>query len=140
MTATNVPRTLTPITTSWEGEIIDFANYTPRTNKWNAQCTDDNRHWLLFPALRGQSEAFLQKWPEPLYGKRMPKVLEDHLFMRWKETEFVNLRASETRLTIDGFYYICMNRRTGSIEGVYFDPSTHPYQHLSLEAKNGGKA
>ncbi|KAI8325709.1 hypothetical protein GQ54DRAFT_301709 [Martensiomyces pterosporus] len=108
MKAINVPRTHKLITTSWKGEVVDFVNYTPRTNKWNARCTDDTRHWSLFPAIREHPEAFLHKWPESLYGKRMPQVLEDYLFMRWK--------------------------------GVYFDPSMRPYQRLTLETKNGGKA
>ncbi|KAJ2906452.1 hypothetical protein GGI21_004032 [Coemansia aciculifera] len=62
----------------------------------------------------------------------MPRLLEDYIFMRWKEKSFVNLNPHEVELTIEGFYYICMNRRTGIIEGVYFDLTSQPYQLLTL--------
>ncbi|KAJ1957417.1 hypothetical protein EC988_000845 [Linderina pennispora] len=139
MRATNIPRTPKSILTSWEGEIIDFQRFWPKTGKWKARCEDDTRNWSLFDPVAESPEVFLQKWPESLGGKRIPRMLEDFVFMRWKETEFINVEASETGLTIAGFYYICMNRRTGSIEGVYFDPLTPPYQRLFLKAENDGR-
>jgi hypothetical protein len=35
-------------------------------------------------------------------------------------------------LTISGFYYISLNRETGLIEGLYYDPGSSPYQYLTL--------
>lgn len=35
-------------------------------------------------------------------------------------------------LTISGFYYIAMRRDTGTIEGLYYDPGSQPYQQLSM--------
>ena len=35
-------------------------------------------------------------------------------------------------LTISGFYYISLNRETGLIEGLYYDPGSSPYQFLTL--------
>ena len=35
-------------------------------------------------------------------------------------------------LTISGFYYVCMRRSDGRIEGLYYDPQSSPYQHLRL--------
>ncbi|KAJ2453691.1 hypothetical protein EV183_002095 [Coemansia sp. RSA 2336] len=139
MMAINVPRLPKTVVTCWKGEIVDFVNYTPLTAKWRAKCSDDSRHWSLFPAVRNCSETFLHKLPESMHGKVMPRILEDYLFMRWKEVSFVNAEPSETGLTIEGFYYVCMNRKTGAIDGVYFDPSTQPYQRLTLnvDASNG---
>ncbi|KAJ1949637.1 hypothetical protein FBU59_001055 [Linderina macrospora] len=136
MRATNIPRTTKSILTSWEGEIVDFQHFWPKTGKWKARCEDDTRNWSLFDPVAESPEVFLQRWPESLGGKRIPRMLEDYIFMRWKETEFINVEASETGLTIAGFYYICMSRQTGSIEGVYFDPLTPPYQRLFLAAEN----
>ncbi|KAJ2702141.1 hypothetical protein FB645_004382 [Coemansia sp. IMI 203386] len=107
----------TAVVTRWEGEIIDFVNYTPLTGKWKAKCKDDTEHWSMFDPVKSQPQTFLSRWPGSLCGKRMPQILEDYIFMRWKDTEFVNVQPNETRLTIMGFYYICMNRRTGEIEG-----------------------
>ena len=51
--------------------------------------------------------------------------------MRWKEKNFVNV-GEDCGLTIAGFYYICISRQTGSIEGFYHDPHSSPYQKLKL--------
>lgn len=166
MTAINVPRMPTTVETFWEGEIIDFVNYLPLTAKWQATGSDDAQHWSLFDSVKNDPQAFLRQWPRSLCGRRMPRVLEDCIFMRWKEREFVNVHPSETGLTIEGFYYVCMCRTTGRIEGklaysyyitpnryivklidailmlligVYFDPMTPPYQCLCLNVENRGK-
>lgn len=55
-----------------------------------------------------------------------------HIFMRWKERKFVNV-GEDCGLTIAGFYYICISRQTGIIEGFYHDPHSSPYQKLHLK-------
>ncbi|KAJ2207055.1 hypothetical protein IW145_001732, partial [Coemansia sp. RSA 521] len=135
MKAINVPNLPHTVVTCWGGEIVDFVNYMPLTDKWRATSSDDSRHWSMFTDVQSHPET----WPAPLRGKRMPQVLEDCIFMRWKEMSFVNVRARETGLTIEGFYYVCMNRKTGAIDGVYFDPSTQPFQRLTLGVENSGR-
>ncbi|KAF2798105.1 hypothetical protein K505DRAFT_322128 [Melanomma pulvis-pyrius CBS 109.77] len=41
-------------------------------------------------------------------------------------------------LTISGFYYVCLKRSDGSLEGLYYDPQSSPYQCLKLESVRGG--
>ncbi|KAJ4360959.1 uncharacterized protein N0V89_001528 [Didymosphaeria variabile] len=41
-------------------------------------------------------------------------------------------------LTISGFYYVCLRRSDGKLEGLYFDPQSSPYQCLKLESVRGG--
>ena len=41
-------------------------------------------------------------------------------------------------LTISGFYYVSLCRADGRVEGLYFDPSTSPYQCLKLRGVRGG--
>ena len=43
-------------------------------------------------------------------------------------------------LTIAGFYYVCLERASGRIEGFYFDPSSTPFQRLDLQASCPGAA
>jgi hypothetical protein len=38
--------------------------------------------------------------------------------MRWKEQEFAKL-DEDCGLTIAGFYYICLCRQTGDVEGTF---------------------
>lgn len=35
-------------------------------------------------------------------------------------------------LTISGFYYVALNRQTGQIDGLYYDPGSQPYQSLRM--------
>lgn len=41
-------------------------------------------------------------------------------------------------LTISGFYYVCLRRSDGKLEGLYYDPQSSPYQCLKLESVRGG--
>jgi len=41
-------------------------------------------------------------------------------------------------LTISGFYYVCLRRSDGAVEGLYYDPQSSPYQHLKLLPEGGG--
>ncbi|KAF2249003.1 hypothetical protein BU26DRAFT_456814 [Trematosphaeria pertusa] len=41
-------------------------------------------------------------------------------------------------LTISGFYYVCLRRSNGALEGLYYDPQSSPYQCLKLESVRGG--
>jgi hypothetical protein len=41
-------------------------------------------------------------------------------------------------LTISGFYYVCLRRSDGRVDGLYFDPQSSPYQCLELRSVNGG--
>lgn len=41
------------------------------------------------------------------------------MFMRWKEQAFSKL-GDDCGLTIAGFYYICLCRQTGDVEGIAF--------------------
>ncbi|KAJ2414897.1 hypothetical protein H4218_001631 [Coemansia sp. IMI 209128] len=143
MRAINVPNTPMPVVTFWEGEVVDFKNFTPLTGKWRASADNDKQHWRLFASLAAadsSADAFLCKWPPLLCGRRMPRLLEDNIYMRWKEKSFVNTRPDRVELTIEGFYYICMNRMSGSIEGVYFDVKGQPFQLLSLRPEGCGKS
>ncbi|KAH0830857.1 hypothetical protein AYO21_11671 [Fonsecaea monophora] len=94
------------------------------------------------------------KWIEEKLGK-------EWILMRWKEQCFVDPPDSSTRpvfttptsrtgqstgrstganiggpaswgLTIAGFYYIALNRLTGEIDGLYYDPGSQPYQTIKM--------
>ena len=45
---------------------------------------------------------------------------------------FITPSDAQSGLTISGFYYVSLRREDGHIEGLYYDPSSTPYQHLSL--------
>ena len=57
-----------------------------------------------------------QKWSLP-YGRCCSLKECSHMFMRWKEQAFSKL-GDDCGLTIAGFYYICLCRQTGEVEGI----------------------
>lgn len=50
------------------------------------------------------------------------KINSNYIFMRWKEEFLVSDHKIKKidGACFDGFYYCCLNRLTGSIEGLYF--------------------
>ncbi|WAR54148.1 hypothetical protein PtB15_3B660 [Puccinia triticina] len=49
------------------------------------------------------------------------------ILMRWKETNFVNCEPTQSGLSIQGFYYVCLEKQTGLVE------ASLPYQKLQLK-------
>lgn len=39
-------------------------------------------------------------------------------------------------LTISGFYYVALNRLSGEIDGMYYDPGSQPYQALKMSPES----
>lgn len=82
---------------------------------------------------------------------RMNEIYQEYIFMRWKERCFVHGRDDQCSeadrggdqdrghgLTISGFYYVSLRRSDGVVEGLYFDPTSTPYQHLRLKGHRTG--
>lgn len=125
--------------TSMSASII-FPAATPAT---------DAANWRKLPpfnSLPSDSEAARLM----LSKDRMNEVNQSYIFMRLKEKCFVHGKddkcSAEDRagdrccghgLTISGFYYVSLRRSDGEIEGLYFDPSSTPYQCLRLEGVSG---
>ena len=71
-----------------------------------------------------------------LTSELLTKSIADGLIT---EKQFIAPLDSQSQLTISGFYYISMNRSNGEVEGLYYDPKSTPYQHLSLKSDQKSK-
>jgi hypothetical protein len=69
---------------------------------------------------------------------RDPSTNELQVEITNMDTEQATFDDSGCGLTISGFYYVCLKRSDGRLEGLYFDPQSSPYQCLELESRNGG--
>ncbi|KAJ9053135.1 hypothetical protein DSO57_1027313 [Entomophthora muscae] len=125
MEALNVPVASSTVVTYWEGEVVDFVNHNLWTRKWGATDEVDIEHWKRFAAFNDLKDSLSD-------SSSYSEVYEKYIFMRWKEKFFVNILAHESGLTIAGFYYICISRADGLIEGFYYDPTSKPFQRLEL--------
>jgi hypothetical protein len=133
------PQNATPYTTL--SDAILFPSATARI---------DASNWRKLPPFNALSSD--EDAARCLLSKdRMSAINEQYLFMRWKERCFVHTKedkcSEEERrgdqdrghgLTISGFYYVSLRRDDGVVEGLYFDPTSTPYQHLRLKGGRGG--
>ncbi|CAO3598257.1 unnamed protein product [Absidia cylindrospora] len=116
------------LTTYFEGEIIG-PKYSFLTRKWQAQHYIDVAHWKRFPSFQKYVSVFNQD------GFVYDPKNEDFVYMRWKEKFLVpdhhvdNIEGA----SFAGFYYVCFQRSTNTISGMYFYRHfTQWYQELSL--------
>lgn len=128
MEALDVPKAVSPVVTFWSGEIVDNCNYFFRTRRWKAESKQDVEHWKQFTAFSPLLSRVNQDRGNDIDLSQM-----QHIFMRWKEIFFVS-PGEDCGLTIAGFYYVCMDRQSGTILGYYYDPDSTPFQRLQLNA------
>ncbi|EFJ41026.1 hypothetical protein VOLCADRAFT_84241, partial [Volvox carteri f. nagariensis] len=131
MVAQNSPLAKRPIVTYFEGEIIDNINHIFWTgNKWGA-CPSretDLRYWSRCPGFTSALRAAVQQH----HGRAPQLGTCPHVFMRWKECFFVDV-PQDCPLTITGYYYLSLDRQSGSIGGYYHDARSAPLQVLQLQ-------
>lgn len=147
------PTKVSSITTYLEGEIIDFNTFSLETKSFKADTRVDGTYWRKLPPFRDLSdeEAVVRKLLSK--GWLREELMQKWILMRWKgsfgvfslttntvavcsryllEKCFVTPSDAQTALTISGFYYVSLRREDGHVEGLYYDPHSNPYQHLSL--------
>lgn len=69
---------------------------------------------------------------------RNPNTNELQVEITHLDAEHATFDDSGCGLTISGFYYVCLSRRDGRVQGLYFDPQSSPYQCLELGSVKGG--
>ena len=159
MEAYNIPDKTSPthdahIVTFLEGEIIDFNKHTLETKNFKADADIDSTYWRELQPFKDLSDAEVAK--NLVSHKWVTEVLaKGWILMRWKgkfaptistnevlvssltktspERCFITPTDARQGLTISGFYYISLSREDGSVEGLYYDPGSSPYQQLSLK-------
>lgn len=116
------------LTTFFDGEIIS-EKYPFLTRKWDADQGVDKKHWSKFAPFNQFAKTFNS---DTFDYKRLAKM--DFVFMRWKEHFLVNDHkiTDINGASFLGFYYICFQESTATIEGFYYHRSSEWYQSLNL--------
>lgn len=133
MKAIDVPNAnTTEITTLFEGEILeDLAAGT-----WRASEKTDLVYWTRlqpFKHMKGEALGLA-------LGGDLTETRNRYIFLRVKEVAFGDAVSKEAGLTIAGFYYVSLNTTNGRWDSLYHDPSSTPYQRLSLRRTSRGLA
>ena len=155
------------ITTYLEGEILDFNTHTLLTESFNSSPATDATYWRKLPVFEGMSDdeavrcLTSRAWFEGVLLREWVLMRwKERCFVKKGRSGFAAAAAAsfpafssgtggggggEERevdeegcgLTISGFYYVCLRRRDGRVEGLYYDPQSSPYQCLELESGRG---
>ncbi|EPY53177.1 Vid24 family protein [Schizosaccharomyces cryophilus OY26] len=124
------------ISTAWSGEILDFSeskNFA--TEKWSAPLEVDVCFWRkLSPFQSMDSDTFFDTITD---GKKLSRVCREYIFMRWKDIVYLGNQIDRSNHKISGFYFCCLSRTTGDVQGYYYDPhNTACSQPLNLYPKH----
>lgn len=114
--------------TSFDGEIISD-KHPFLTRKWDADEDVDKKHWSKFLAFYQYAKNFNS---DCFNYEELKKT--DYVFMRWKEHFLVPDHTIKdiNGASFAGFYYICFQKSTSSIEGYYFHRNSEWFQSLNL--------
>ncbi|KAJ5949633.1 hypothetical protein N7454_001217 [Penicillium verhagenii] len=140
MEAYNIPDKTSPtqdahIVTFLEGEIIDFNKHTLETKNFKADADTDTTYWRKLQPFKDLPDAEIAK-NLVSHTWITEKLAQGWILMRWKERCFITPTDSRQGLTISGFYYTSLSREDGSVDGLYYDPGSSPYQQLSLKPES----
>ncbi|KAL8970044.1 MAG: hypothetical protein Q9197_004024 [Variospora fuerteventurae] len=136
MEAFNVPdknssTQVSSITTALEGEIVDFNLHTLETKNYQTEESTDSIYWRMLQPFKRLTD---DEMVRGLVSKKWMReqLREKYILMRWKEKSFIKPLEAHSVLTISGFYYVSLRRSDGHVEGLYYDPSSAPFQHLNI--------
>lgn len=116
------------LTTFFDGEII--SEKSPfLTRKWDADEEVDRKHWARFSSFYHFAKTFNT---DSFDYEELKKT--DFIFMRWKEHFLVPDHTIKdiSGASFAGFYYICFQKSTATIEGYYYHRNSEWYQSLNL--------
>ncbi|GLD66112.1 glucose-induced degradation protein 4 homolog, partial [Lates japonicus] len=116
------------LTTFFAGEIISRKRPF-LTRKWDADEDVDRKHWGKFQPFYKYAKSFNS---DDFDYEALDN--SDYVFMRWKEQFLVPDHTIKdiSGASFAGFYYICFQKSTATIEGYYYHRSSEWYQSLNL--------
>jgi len=116
------------LTTFFDGEIIS-KKHPFLTRKWEADEDVDKKHWSKFLSFYQYVKIFNSDNFD--YESLQSS---DYVYMRWKEHFLVPDHTIKDiqGASFAGFYYICFQKSTASIEGYYYHRNSEWFQSLNL--------
>ncbi|XP_059140290.1 glucose-induced degradation protein 4 homolog [Physella acuta] len=117
------------LTTYFDIEIIS-SRHPFLTRKWDADEDVDRKHWGKFASFHNRAKNF----NSDNFDYDALKA-SDYVYMRWKEHFLVPDHTIKdiNGASFAGFYYICFQKSTATIEGYYYHRSSEWFQSLNLQ-------
>ncbi|EJS43657.1 YGR066C [Saccharomyces arboricola H-6] len=159
VTGTFTIRNLTPVldkvVTLFEGYVITYDQYPLCSLHWPAEETldpymaqreSDCSHWKRFghfsPGYWSLSERNFGQYN----GENTEFMSQRYIYLKWKERFLLDNEDQDNQTlnniyhlegaSFEGFYYVCLDQVTGSMEGYYYHPACELFQKLELLPTN----
>eukprot|EP00037_Helgoeca_nana_P018843 m.181985 g.181985 ORF g.181985 m.181985 type:complete len:248 (-) comp24615_c1_seq1:113-856(-) len=122
------------LATYFDAEIVGD-RYDFKTGKWNSSYDVDLEHWRRFEPFKEIEKKRVEGGGGSAPGD------SNIIFMRWKERFIVPVQKNDKLkgASFAGFYYICFNRSSGRIDGLYYHAKSEMYQRLYLTIEEDRK-
>ena len=110
--------------------IGDKFSFNTRRPEWGSSEKNDHAHWSKFAPFA----PIASKVKKGAY-KHIGFSKDENIFMRWKEYFLVpDHRVKQiSGASFEGFYYICFNQVSGTVDGIYFHAKSERFQKLQLK-------
>ncbi|XP_055875202.1 glucose-induced degradation protein 4 homolog isoform X1 [Biomphalaria glabrata] len=117
------------LTTYFDGEIIS-SRHPFLTRKWDADEDVDRKHWGKFTSFMN----CVKNFNADNFDYDALRA-SDFVYMRWKEQFIVPDHTIKdiNGASFAGFYYICFQKSTATIEGYYYHKHSEMFQSLTLQ-------
>ncbi|CAI4063367.1 hypothetical protein SUVZ_07G3020 [Saccharomyces uvarum] len=159
VTGTFTIRNLTPVldkvVTLFEGYVITYDQYPLCSLHWPAeepfdpymaQRESDCSHWKRFGHFSAGKWSPTQRNFGQYDYETSEFMNQRYIYLKWKE-RFLLDNEDQDNLTLndiyhldgasfEGFYYVCLDQATGSMEGYYYHPACELFQKLELVPTN----
>ncbi|KAI7152244.1 hypothetical protein KC349_g9049 [Hortaea werneckii] len=120
----------------WKGEVMErFV-----CMRWKEKCFVRNFPSPSSSARKRASEGFDNIGRSKAMGEGGPDHHDEDEGDSAHEDDQQQHQQQGHGLTISGFYYIVLDRQTGGVEGLYYDPASTPFQRLKLRGCSSGSS
>ncbi|CAI4062316.1 hypothetical protein SKDZ_07G3140 [Saccharomyces kudriavzevii ZP591] len=159
VTGTFTIRNLTPVldkvVTFFEGYVITYDQYSLCSLHWPAEETlrpymaqreSDSSHWERFGHFSPGNLSFYERNFGQFSRESTEFMNQRYIYLKWKERFLMDNEDQENPTlkdiyhlegaSFEGFYYVCLDQVTGSLEGYYYHPACELFQKLDLLPTN----
>lgn len=159
VTGTFTIRNLTPVldkvVTLFEGYVINYNQFPLCSLHWPAEETldphmaqreNDCSHWKRFGHFGSDNWSLAEKNFGQYNHGSTEFMNQRFIYLKWKERFLLDNEDQENLMlndiyhlegaSFEGFYYVCLDQLTGSVEGYYYHPACELFQKLELIPTN----